>query len=270
MKTVKKKTSQPKDAQSPPRSGEHAKGRVYKTLGLDTFIHKARQVHGDKYDYSGVNYVGSRIKVVITCPKHGPFKMRPTNHLGGQGCPKCGRIRLKPNLLVFGVGINDVTGAKKLKEFAIWKSMLSRCYNPHNKFYRNYHNCSVVKEWHIFSNFKKWWDENQRNGFEMDKDLLSTHDKKEYGPETCCFLPPELNNALKPHKGYYRCGNKFYSRLQHDNVYLGSFSTKEQAFLAYKSAKESLIKARAKNYYAKGEISDKIYKALTDYKVKQK
>lgn len=54
-----------------------------------TFIIKAREKHGDKYDYSKVSYVNSSTKVTIICPKHGEFEQTPENHLSGQGCPKC-------------------------------------------------------------------------------------------------------------------------------------------------------------------------------------
>ncbi len=55
----------------------------------DAFIEKAKSVHGDKYDYSKVEYVNSNTKVCIICPEHGEFCMAPNAHLGGQGCPKC-------------------------------------------------------------------------------------------------------------------------------------------------------------------------------------
>ena len=54
------------------------------------FIGSARQKHGDKYDYSKVNYVNADTKVCIICPIHGEFWQRPINHYKrGQGCPKC-------------------------------------------------------------------------------------------------------------------------------------------------------------------------------------
>ena len=53
------------------------------------FIEKAMAVHGDKYDYSEVNYIDSQTKVCIICPKHGEFWQMPYSHIGGQGCPKC-------------------------------------------------------------------------------------------------------------------------------------------------------------------------------------
>ena len=55
----------------------------------ETFIEKARKVHGDKYDYSKVNYINSQTKVCIICPEHGEFWQRPNNHLNGWGCSKC-------------------------------------------------------------------------------------------------------------------------------------------------------------------------------------
>ena len=56
---------------------------------LDIFLKKAHEVHGDKYDYSKVEYVNSQTKVCIICPKHGEFWQRPNDHLNGHGCPKC-------------------------------------------------------------------------------------------------------------------------------------------------------------------------------------
>ena len=60
-----------------------------KTLTTEQFIEKARSVHGDKYDYSKVNYINSHAKVVIICPIHGEFEQSPNSHLKGSGCPRC-------------------------------------------------------------------------------------------------------------------------------------------------------------------------------------
>ena len=56
---------------------------------VEEFIEKAREIHGDEYDYSKVNYINARTKVCIVCSKHGEFWQMPSVHLGGQGCPKC-------------------------------------------------------------------------------------------------------------------------------------------------------------------------------------
>jgi transcriptional regulator with XRE-family HTH domain len=56
---------------------------------LLTFIEKANQVHGKKYDYSNSKYINPRIKVKISCNKHGVFSQLPEKHLSGGGCPEC-------------------------------------------------------------------------------------------------------------------------------------------------------------------------------------
>jgi hypothetical protein len=55
----------------------------------DNFIEKAIKKHGDKYNYSLVNYRNARTKVEIICPKHGIFKQTAPHHLNGIGCPTC-------------------------------------------------------------------------------------------------------------------------------------------------------------------------------------
>lgn len=56
---------------------------------LEAFIKNAREVHGDKYDYSKVEYINNRTKVCIICPKHGEFWQLPHDHIQGCGCQKC-------------------------------------------------------------------------------------------------------------------------------------------------------------------------------------
>jgi hypothetical protein len=53
------------------------------------FIEKSKSINNDKYDYSEVEYKNMKTPVIIKCPIHGPFEMRPEKHLLGQGCPKC-------------------------------------------------------------------------------------------------------------------------------------------------------------------------------------
>jgi len=55
----------------------------------EQFICEAKKVHGDKYDYSKVDYNLCQEKVCIICPRHGEFWQRPLSHIQGQGCPKC-------------------------------------------------------------------------------------------------------------------------------------------------------------------------------------
>lgn len=67
-----------------------------RSSNTDEFIEKAKKIHGNKYDYSQVNYVNSNTLVSIICHnkdfqgiEHGEFLQQPSNHLSGRGCPKC-------------------------------------------------------------------------------------------------------------------------------------------------------------------------------------
>lgn len=60
-----------------------------KKLTNKEFITRARNIHGDIYDYSLVNYINSKTKVKIVCIKHSVFQQRPNDHLSGYGCRKC-------------------------------------------------------------------------------------------------------------------------------------------------------------------------------------
>ena len=57
---------------------------------IEQFIEKAMAVHGDKYDYSKVEYKNSSLKVTIVCPEHGEFFQSPNTHIMNHGCPLCG------------------------------------------------------------------------------------------------------------------------------------------------------------------------------------
>lgn len=55
----------------------------------EQFINEAKKFHGNKYDYSKVDYINNSTKVTIICPVHGEFEQRPRSHLEGYGCAKC-------------------------------------------------------------------------------------------------------------------------------------------------------------------------------------
>lgn len=64
--------------------------RIIFSKSIEKFIIDAKNVHGNKYDYSKVNYVNKNVKVIITCLVHGDFSQSPDHHLRGQGCSTCG------------------------------------------------------------------------------------------------------------------------------------------------------------------------------------
>ena len=70
------------------------------------FIAKAKEVHGDKYDYSKTEYNGSHIKICIVCPEHGEFFQTAYSHLNGCGCPLCSKSKRW-----------DTRGRKKTSDF---------------------------------------------------------------------------------------------------------------------------------------------------------
>jgi len=81
-------------------TSEHLKGHGCKKCGsiltgdkkrkqTDIFINEAISVHGDKYIYNNVLYLGAHKKVIVECPEHGFFEIRPCDHLRGSGCKIC-------------------------------------------------------------------------------------------------------------------------------------------------------------------------------------
>ncbi len=72
-----------------PKCGFIDMGNIQKNIAANSFIDKAKLAHGDKYDYSLVNYINARTKVEIICKLHGIFKQSSNDHFSGRGCPKC-------------------------------------------------------------------------------------------------------------------------------------------------------------------------------------
>ncbi len=74
-----------------PKCGKES-SQKRQSLNTEQFIERAKKVHGNKYDYSKTEYINSSTKVCIICPIHGEFWQRPTEHLRGRGCKKCGDL----------------------------------------------------------------------------------------------------------------------------------------------------------------------------------
>jgi len=103
------------------KSGCPECARDQRSGNIVTFIRKSTQVHGDKYDYSTVNYINNNTKVIITCPIHGLFSQLPTNHISrGSGCPECGNIdRGHSNKLKFHEVVSKANDVHNNKYFYI-------------------------------------------------------------------------------------------------------------------------------------------------------
>lgn len=79
----------------------------------EDFIEKAIKIHGNKYDYSDVEYVNNSTNVLITCPTHGVFEQRPDNHLMGAGCPSCACHISQPENEIFDFVKEIYAGAEQ-------------------------------------------------------------------------------------------------------------------------------------------------------------
>lgn len=65
-------------------------------LTTEQFIENAKAIHGDRYDYSKVNYINQKTKVILICQKHGEFNIVPNYHLTDKcGCVPCGKESYK-------------------------------------------------------------------------------------------------------------------------------------------------------------------------------
>ncbi len=98
--------------------------RKRNTTTKEQFIEKARKVHGDKFDYSLVEYLGSHYKVKIICPQHGEFEQKSSSHLAGNGCNDCAGHS------------NWYNRAKRSKSFDSFKAYFVKCYDDNQVFYK--------------------------------------------------------------------------------------------------------------------------------------
>ena len=187
----------------------------------------------------------------------------------------------------YGVGYIGAGGYgfKDKSPYKVWLNMLKRAYNiDFRAKFLTYKNVTVCEEWLNFQNFAGWYycqplsnaKDLTGKSYHLDKDIL-VKGSKIYSPETCCFVPHEINSLLTHIKfknngfpvgvWFHKKAKKFTTKLNFDNQvkHLGYFDTPEQAFSAYKEAKEAYIKDVANKW--KGKIDDKVYEALLKYEI---
>jgi hypothetical protein len=153
--------------------------------------------------------------------------------------------------------------------------MLSRCYQSTNN--RNYSYCDVevCEEWHNFQNFAEWFYDNfKNNGWFLDKDILCPTCKI-YSPETCCFVPNEVNvlfskNNISTYnlpRGVYPKDGKYESAISKfgKQYYLGFFNTIEEAQHTYNTAKKEYIQEVSDKW--RGILADNICNAIRDFDI---
>jgi len=197
----------------------------------------------------------------------------------GEQCP-CGKHQLVKrkrfsDVLLVGVGINDlpyfsqVDGAR-CRFYQMWKDMLIRCYSEKWQAKKpTYLGCTVAKEWHSASAFVEWCAVNWSEGYQIDKDLLIAGNKH-YSPDTCTFLPLQLNTLLElsgKTRGLLPLGvskhqRKYTAQIRIDGAtkYLGTFSCPFNAHATWQKAKAENIRVMADRY--RDSIAESAYDAL--------
>lgn len=195
------------------------------------------------------------------------------------------RVSTTPS--VFGVGVNDcdfqvAVCGKMIWQYALWKNMLKRCF--YGKFKATdpaYKDVTCCNEWLSFANFLEWVNKEvgysgKPVGFELDKDLIIKGNKV-YSPEVCCFVPKDVNVLLNPNcasRGDWPVGVSFRRKaggfktqiscngfLKH----VGLFDNPEDAFAAYKIAKEAQIKVVAMQY--KDVLKPAVFESLMNWEI---
>ena len=169
---------------------------------------------------------------------------------------KSGQVRNPYHPSVYGKGCFGVgkyvskNGGAMTKEYSIWKNILRRVYADSSRLkYPTYVNVKVCGEWLNFQNFAQWFENsNYRPGWALDKDILSK-EAKIYSPDTCIFVPNELNlfmantcsNTVSKYVGvsWHKNNKKWVAQIHNGNGanHLGSFTTEEEASEVYKEAR---------------------------------
>jgi hypothetical protein len=187
--------------------------------------------------------------------------------------------------LVCGVGHNDgkypaKTCGRIVPEYFLWRNMLARCYSGVVQTQQPaYIGCTVSENFKNYSYFHEWC-QTQRGfntlGYHLDKDLL-VRGNQFYSENHCVFIPSEVNILLTKSdraRGVHPIGVFFKLKIGKycaqlglfgDRKHLGYFETVQEAFQAYKTAKEAHVKHMAELY--KDQIDIRVYEALMAYQV---
>lgn len=177
-----------------------------------------------------------------------------------------------------GPYVSSHTGPNS-KEYRLWSNMMTRCYYEkyHDRF-NTYVECDVSKEWHNFQEFAEWcnFQTGFTKGFVLDKDFIG-RERKLYSPETCIFVPSEINSLIVARKkrgkglpqgvAWQNSSQKYIATCSVDgkNKNLGRYSSPEEAFSVYKVFKENLLREKAEFY--KDELDERAYFAIVNYKI---
>jgi hypothetical protein len=197
---------------------------------------------------------------------------------------KAGTFKYWNKPTIYGVGCVGYPSNNKPrneKQYSRWHAMLSRCYDETNSRYDFYKDVDVCESWHKFCNFSDWCDGEKYSedvGWHLDKDLLAGGKGYIYSPETCVFVPQEINVAIindRLGKGKFKsigvyfdkqCG-EIVARIKCGSLGLvrKKFTNEQDAAMFYKQEKEKYVKYLAEKW--KSELSTVAYEALLSWEV---
>lgn len=174
-----------------------------------------------------------------------------------------------------GIGPYSSTGLGK-EAYAVWCKIFQRVGNTKVPKLHTYVDCSVNVVWDCFQNFAEWFYTNPyyQPGWHVDKDMAIIGNRV-YGPETCCFLPRELNGfqtsriakdtglPRRVHKNY----NKYYFIIAIDgkNELHCGYTNPEDASIGYQAAKIEEAKRLAIRY--EGKVDPRVIYNLNNFRV---
>lgn len=185
----------------------------------------------------------------------------------------------------YGIGPHKAkdSDGKNTKEYMHWLGMLTRCYTDDYKLkFPTYQGCYVDRQWHNFQEFAEWckWQKGfDYAGSVLDKDMLVAGNKV-YSPETCLFLPNNLNSLIVTQKRTDKsvpAGISFQNGCQKyivscavdgKNKNLGRYKCPEEAFNVYKNFKNDLVKKKAEEY--KDVLDERAYTAMLNFKIEER
>lgn len=170
------------------------------------FKAQAREVHGDLYDYSLVEYVNAFVKIKIISSK-GIFEQTPADHLSGKGCSILGYLKISEYNKENPPGwsyTNWEKAALKSKSFDSFKVYIIKCWNNNEKFYKIGKTYTTVEK--RFGSKR-----NMPYNYEITKEIK--FDKTKEGSRLCCKTEKDLHIQFKNHKytplikfrGMYEC-----------------------------------------------------------------
>lgn len=185
---------------------------------------------------------------------------------------KSGNIKNKMHRSVFGVGCigmgphrPSIKGVYS-REYKYWFHMLRRCYSNSNAASsKNYKERGVYVDstWHNFQEFAEWcqWQPEFLNtGWELDKDVFSTGTSIKYSPETCVFVPIDINLLFKQTKAK---GYNSRNQVIFKGKFVKTCESREEASQIYGDLKTKHLRQLAELY--KDRMSSRLYDYLIEY-----